>query len=149
MPALNDATIGTIRSLRQQMETHRADPLCASCHLKMDVLGFGLENYDAIGRWRITDGRFPIDSTGTFPDGTSFNGPAQMKALLRSNMPEFIRCLTEKMLTYALGRGIESFDRPAVDELVREATAEEMRFQPLILGIVHSLPFQQRHAPRE
>ncbi len=108
VPALDDATVGAIRSLRQQMETHRADPLCASCHLKMDVLGFGLENYDAIGRWRITDGRFPIDSTGTFPDGTSFNGPAQMKALLREHMPQFIRCLAEKMLTYSLGRGVES-----------------------------------------
>jgi hypothetical protein len=149
VPALDDATAGAIRSLRQQMETHRADPVCASCHLKMDVLGFGLENYDAIGRWRITDGRFPIDSTGTLPDGTSFNGPAQMKALLRGNMPEFVRCLAEKMLTYALGRGLESYDGPAVDEVVREATAEEMRFQPLVLGIVHSVPFQQRHAPRE
>jgi hypothetical protein len=147
VPALNDAAVGTIRSLRQQMETHRADPLCASCHLKMDALGFGLENYDAIGRWRITDGRFPIDSSGTFPNGETFRGPAAMKAILRENMPDFVRCLAEKMLTYALGRGIESFDRPAVDELVREARAEEMRFQPLILGIVHSLPFQQRHAP--
>jgi Protein of unknown function (DUF1592)/Protein of unknown function (DUF1588)/Protein of unknown function (DUF1587)/Protein of unknown function (DUF1585)/Protein of unknown function (DUF1595) len=147
VPALNDATVGTIRSLRQQMETHRADPLCASCHQKMDVLGFGLENYDAIGRWRITDGRFPIDSTGTFPNGRTFSGPAQMKALLRDNMPEFIRCLAEKMLTYSLGRGVESYDRAAVDELVRVTAAGDNRFQPLVLGIVHSLPFQQRHAP--
>jgi hypothetical protein len=149
VPALDDATVGAIRSLRQQMETHRAEPLCASCHLKMDVLGFGLENYDAIGRWRITDGRFPIDATGTFPDGTSFNGPAQMKALLRDHIPQFIRCLAEKMLTYSLGRGVESYDNAAVDELVRVTAAGDNRFEPLVLGIVHSLPFQQRHAPAD
>ncbi len=145
VPALDDATVGAIRSLRQQMETHRADPLCASCHLKMDVLGFGLENYDAIGRWRITDGRFPIDATGTFPDGTSFSGPAQMKALLRDHIPQFIRCLAEKMLTYSLGRGVESYDSAAVDELVKATASGDNRFQPLVLSIVHSLPFRQRH----
>jgi len=149
VPALNEQTVGIAKSLRQQMETHRADPLCASCHLKMDVLGFGLENYDAIGRWRITDGRFPIDASGTFPNGKTFNGPAAMKAILLDNMPDFVRCLTEKMLTYALGRGVESYDRPAVDAVVREAAVGDNRFQSLILGIVHSVPFQQHHAAPE
>jgi hypothetical protein len=147
VPALNDAVVGVARSLRQQMEMHRADPLCASCHTKMDALGFGFENYDAIGRWRMTDGRFPIDASGVFPNGKAFNGPAEMKAILRDNLPEFVRSLTEKMLTYALGRGVESYDRPAVDELVRETAAGDNRFQPLVLAVVHSLPFQQRHAP--
>jgi hypothetical protein len=147
VPALNEQTVGVARSLRQQMESHRADPLCESCHLKMDVLGFGLENYDAIGRWRITDGRFPIDASGTFPNGKTFNGPAAMKAILRDNMPDFVRCLAVKLLTYALGRGVEGYDRPAVDEVVRETTAEDNRFQTLILGVVHSVPFQQHHAP--
>jgi hypothetical protein len=149
VPALNEQTVGVAKSLRQQMEAHRADPLCASCHLKMDVLGSGLENYDAIGRWRITDGRFAIDSSGVLPNGETFRGPAAMKAILRENMAEFVRCLAEKMLTYALGRGVESYDRPAVEEVVRETIAGNSRFQPLILGIVHSLPFQRRHTPGE
>ena len=144
VPRLNEDTVGVAKSLRQQMEQHRADALCASCHSKMDVLGFGLENYDAIGRWRITDGKFPIDSTGAFPNGKSFKGPAEMKALLHDNMPEFVRCLAEKMLTYGLGRGVESYDRPVVDDLVRQTAAADNKLQPLILGIVHSLPFQQR-----
>jgi cytochrome c553 len=147
VPRLNEATVGVAKSLRQQMEAHRADALCASCHSKMDVLGFGLENYDAIGRWRTTDGKFPIDSTGAFPNGKTFNGPAEMKTLLHDNMPEFVRCLAEKMLTYALGRGVESYDRPVVDDLVRQTAADDNKFQPLVLGIVHSMPFQQRHAP--
>ena len=97
--------MGVAQSLRVQMEQHRADPVCASCHSKMDVLGFGLENYDATGKWRTQDGKFPVDSSGAFPNGKAFNGPAQMKTLLRDNMPEFTRCLAEKMLTYSLGRG--------------------------------------------
>jgi hypothetical protein len=144
VPALDEKATGTARSLRQQMELHRTNAVCASCHAKMDVLGFGLENYDAIGRWRITDGRFPIDASGTFPNGKSFNGPAQMKAILRENLPDFIRCLAEKLLTYALGRGVEAFDRPAIDEVVRQTAAGENRFQPLVLAIVHSQPFRTR-----
>ena len=147
VPRLNEETVGVAKSLRQQMEAHRADALCASCHSKMDVLGFGLENYDAIGRWRITDGKFPIDSTGAFPNGKTFSGPAEMKALLHDNMPQFVQCLAEKMLTYALGRGVESYDRSVVEDLVRQTTEADNKLQPLILGIVHSLPFQQRHAP--
>jgi hypothetical protein len=147
VPPLDEKSVGVSRSLRQQMEAHRADPVCAACHSKMDVLGFGLENYDAMGRWRITDGRFPIDASGVFPNGKTFNGPAQMKALLKDNLPDFIRCLAEKMLTYALGRGVESYDRPAVDELVRETRSGGDRFQALVLGIIHSVPFLQRHAP--
>ena len=144
VPRLNEATVGVAKSLRQQMEAHRADALCASCHSKMDVLGFGLENYDAIGRWRKDDGKFPIDSSGAFPSGKTFNGPAEMKVLLHDNMPEFVRCLAEKMLTYGLGRGVESYDRPVVEDLVRQTAAADNKMQPLILGIVHSLPFQQR-----
>ena len=107
VPALNDAIVGVAKSLRQQMDAHRADPLCSSCHAKMDVLGFGLENYDAIGRWRMTDGRLPIDASGAFPNGKTFKGPAQMKSILRDNLPDFVRALAEKMLTYALGRGVD------------------------------------------
>jgi hypothetical protein len=146
VPPLDEQSAGAARSLRKQMEAHRADPVCASCHTKMDALGFGLENYDAIGRWRISDGRFPIDATGVFPNGKSFNGPAEMKALLRGNMGDFVRALSEKMLTYALGRGVEAYDRPTLDRIVRETGTEDNRFQPLVLAIVRSVPFQFRHA---
>jgi mono/diheme cytochrome c family protein len=147
VPAFDEKAVGTIRSLRAQMETHRADPVCASCHARMDVLGFGLEDYDAIGRWRLIDGRFPIDSTGTFPDGRKFSSPAEMKAILRENLPDFVECLAEKMLTYALGRGVENYDRPALDGIVRETAAGGNRFEALILAVTHSLPFQQREGP--
>jgi hypothetical protein len=144
VPTLNEATVGVAMSLRQQMETHRADALCASCHAKMDPLGFALENYDAIGKWRTQDGKFPVDASGKFPDGKTFNGPAQMKEVLKQSMPEFTRCAAEKMLTYALGRGVESFDRLTVESLVRQVAQSGYKMQSLILGIVHSVPFQQR-----
>jgi hypothetical protein len=110
----------------------------------MDVLGFGLENYNAIGQWRTLDGKFPVDASGTFPNGKTFVTPAEMKALLRSNLPEFTRCLTEKMLTYALGRGVEKYDRLAVQQIVRQTEDDEYKFQTLISGLVHSVPFRMR-----
>jgi hypothetical protein len=144
VPKLDEDTVGVAKSLRQQMEQHRADPVCASCHSKMDVLGFGMENYDAIGRWRTTDGKFAIDSTGSFPNGKSFTGPAEMKALLHDNMQEFTRTIATKVLTYALGRGIEPFDRRTVREIVNRTAAQDYRFQALILAVTHSPAFQQR-----
>jgi cytochrome c5 len=144
VPKLNEETVGVAKSLRQQMEQHRSDAICASCHSKMDVLGFGMENYDAIGRWRTTDGKFPIDSTGAFPNGKTFAGPAEMKALLRDNMPEFTQTLANKVLTYATGRGVEPFDRRTVREIVKETAGQDYRFQALILAVTHSAAFQQR-----
>jgi hypothetical protein len=144
VPKLDETTVGIAKSLRQQMEQHRSDPVCASCHSKMDVLGFGMENYDAIGRWRTTDGKFPIDSTGSFPNGKSFAGPAQMKALLRENMPEFTRTIAKKVLTYALGRGVEPYDRRTVNEIVQKTAAQEYKFQALILAVTQSPAFQER-----
>lgn len=144
VPALNEASVGVAMSLRQQMETHRADALCASCHSKMDPLGFALENYDAIGKWRTEDGKFPVDASGKFPNGKEFKTPAEMKGLLKENMPEFTRCVAEKMLTYALGRGVESFDRLTVQDLVRQTAQHDYKMQSLILGIVHSVPFRER-----
>ena len=146
VPALDETAVGTTQSLRQQMETHRANAVCASCHARMDVLGFALENYDAIGHWRTEDGKFPVDATGTFPNGKSFQTPAEMKALLHANLPDFARCMIEKMLTYALGRSVESHDRLAVRDMVRQAAADDYRFQSIVRGIVHSLPFQARRA---
>ena len=123
--------------------------LCASCHSKMDPLGFGLENYDAIGRWRTKDGTFPVDATGTFPGGKTFAGPAELKALLLGRMPQFTRSLSERMLTYALGRGVEPFDRLVVKDLVKQTAADGYRIQALVQGIVTSVPFQQRRGERK
>ncbi len=144
VPPLDEEQVGNAGSLRQQMEKHRTNAICASCHNRMDVLGFGLENYDAIGRWRTKDGKFPIDSSGTFPNGKSFVTPAEMRGLLAQNLPEFARCLIEKMLTYSLGRGLEQYDRRTVDELNKKLAASDYRFLALVNEIVVSLPFQNR-----
>lgn len=144
VPVLDETAVGTTRSLRAQMEAHRTVPLCASCHTKMDPLGFGLENYDAIGRWRNDDGKFPVDATGTLPGGRTFSGPAELKKLLKDRMPDFARGLAEKMLTYALGRGVEPYDRVVLKDLVRQTVADRYRLQTLVQGIVKSVPFQMR-----
>ena len=145
VPNLNEAAIGTTASLRQQLEQHRASPACASCHSRMDPLGFGLENYDAIGRWRTQDGKFPVDSAGTLPGGRTFRTPEELKEILKADRDAFARCLTEKMLTYALGRGLERYDKPAVNLICRRLAASDYRFSSLVLEIVRSLPFEERH----
>jgi hypothetical protein len=144
VPSLDDDSIGNAASLRQQMEKHRADPACASCHNKMDPLGFGLENYDGIGHWRNTDGKFPVDSSGVLPNGKTFSTPAEMRTLFQTQLPAFSRCITEKMLTYSLGRGLGATDRRTVDEIDRKLAAGGYGFQTLIYEIVRSLPFQSR-----
>lgn len=144
VPSLDEETVGTQGSLRQRMEKHRTNAMCASCHNRMDVLGFGLENYDGIGKWRTMDGKFPIDAAGTMPNGKSFSTPAEMSLLLKDSMPEFSRCLTEKMLTYALGRGLQRYDQITVKELNRRLAANGYPFQTLVVEITQSLPFQSR-----
>lgn len=144
VPALNEEAIGVSVSFRQELEKHRTNPLCASCHSRMDPLGFGLENYDAIGRWRTTDGKFPIDASGALPNGKTFNGPAELKAILKSDGHGFVRSLTENLLTYALGRGLEPYDRPAVESIVRSVEQNGDRFSQLVDSIVASVPFQMR-----
>ena len=144
VPALDDSKVGSDVSLRKQLEAHRANPVCASCHSKMDVLGFGLENYDAIGKWRTMDGKFPIDASGTMPNGKSFSTAAEMRTVLLDSMPEVSRCLTEKIMTYALGRGMESYDQRALDQIRKALAADDYRFQTLIHEVVRSLPFQSR-----
>ena len=144
VPSLDESKAGVAASVRQQLEEHRANAVCASCHSRMDPLGFGLENYDAIGRWRTHDGKFPIDSTGTLPSGKSFQTPEQLKQILKSNSLAFTQCLTEKLLTYGLGRGLEKYDKPAVESISRRNAAEGYRFSRLILEIVNSLPFEMR-----
>jgi mono/diheme cytochrome c family protein len=144
VPALDEEALGTQVSLRQQMEKHRTNSICASCHSRMDPLGFGLENYDAIGKWRTVDGAFPVDSSGTLPSGKSFSTPAEMREVLSGMLPEFSRALTEKMLTYSLGRGLERYDRPTIQDISRKVAASDAGLQTLIGEVVRSLPFQSR-----
>jgi hypothetical protein len=140
----DDAQAATSGTLRQRMERHRADPNCAVCHKDMDAWGFALENFDAVGAWRTEDGKFPIDAAAQLPDGRSFNGPRELKAVLSGSKELFALCLTEKLLTYAIGRGVESYDRPAVDQIAQSAKAGNYKFSKFILGIVRSDPFQKR-----
>ena len=141
---LDEATVGKDASLRQQMEKHRANAMCASCHSRIDPLGFGLENYDPIGRWRTDDGKFPVDSTGTLPSGKSFKSPDELKEILKLSKDAFAQGVTEKLLTYALGRGLERYDRPAMKSINQKLASDDYRFGRLISEIVNSAPFQMR-----
>ena len=134
-----------VGALRERMEQHRADPNCAVCHRTMDALGFGLENFDAVGAWRDRDGRFPINGSGTLPGDLSFRGPRQLiQALTEHNKEDFCRCLAKKMLTYALGRELQPFDRCAIDIAVKELAAGDYKFSALVTAIVTSIPFTKR-----
>ena len=141
---LDESNAGSAQTLREQLEQHRVNPSCAVCHVKMDALGFGLENYDAIGRWRTHDRELPLDTSGELPGGHSFTSPSELKAILRLQRDEFARCLTEKMLTYALGRGLESYDRPVVEGIAGALAEDDYRFSRLVIEIVKSRPFQMR-----
>lgn len=132
-------------TLRQRMEQHRANPACSSCHERMDDIGFGLENFDAIGAWRTKEGDAPLDTTGSISAAEAFKGPAELKQILReTRRVDFVRCLTEKMLTYALGRGLEYYDRCAVEKIMENLARRDYRFSALIEEIVTSVPFQKR-----
>ncbi len=131
-------------SLRKRLEIHRNKPVCASCHEKMDPLGFGFENFDAIGRWRTKDAGFDIDASGTLPDGSEFGGPLELLSVLKAQKEAFCRCLTEKMLTYALGRGLEYYDECAVDSISARMAENGYRFSTLFLEIANSDPFRKR-----
>ncbi len=146
VPPLEESKAGQTATLRQQMEEHRKNPACASCHSRMDPLGFGLENFNAIGEWRTEDGKNALDVSGTFPDGRSFQTPAQLKALLKEghDREAYVRGLTEKLMIYALGRGLERYDRPAVAAITAKLQARDYKFSELVLGIVTSLPFEMR-----
>lgn len=131
-------------NMREQMELHRANPICASCHARMDPIGFALENFNGIGRWRNKDAGSPIDASGSLPDGTKFNGPAGLKKALLHHRDEFVAAMSEKLLTYALGRGLEYYDQPAVREIARKAAADDYRFSAIVSAIVKSTPFEMR-----
>ena len=144
VPVLNEANLGKTVSLRQRMEQHRKDPSCAVCHNLMDPIGFGLESYDAVGAWRDNDGDVPIDTSGVLPDGKPFRGAKDLKQILRGQSAAFTRNLTEKLLTFALGRGLEPYDRRTVEDIVRKMEQNNYRFSTLVMGIIKSKPFGMR-----
>ncbi len=145
VPKLADDNKGPlVGTLRQRMEQHRKDPACASCHARMDPLGFGLENFDATGGWRVKDGDSTVDASGVLPGNVAFTGPAQLKSILKTKKTLFVHCLTEKMMTYALGRGIEHYDRCNIDAMVSNVAQNDYKFSALVNAIVESDPFRKR-----
>jgi len=146
VPALKDNTVSATLSVRARLAEHRANAACASCHNLMDPIGFSLENYDAVGRWRTVEDGQPVDTAGGLPDGSKFTGVAGLEQGLRSRPELFVSTLTEKLLTFALGRGIESYDAPAVRKIVRDAQANNYRFSSVIIGVIDSTPFTMRRA---
>ena len=147
VPALEEAAGGEEpASMRDLMAAHRRNAACATCHRRMDPLGFALENFDGIGRWRTTDGGVPIDASGALPDGTAFDGPAEFRGALLERREEFVRTFTEKLVTYALGRPVGHQDMPAVRAILRAAAPGGYRWSSLILGVAESAPFQMRTA---
>lgn len=143
VPAKGQAPAAT---LRERLERHRSDPRCSGCHVRMDVLGLGLENFDAIGRWREKEGPHRIDPAGTLPGGETFTGPAELKKVLSRQPEEFTRTLSEKMFVYALGRGIQPSDRREIQRIATETARAGYRFSALVTGIVESYPFRYRRA---
>ncbi|MGH9786669.1 MAG: DUF1592 domain-containing protein [Terriglobia bacterium] len=146
VPSLQDGKDVQGLTMRQRMELHRANPVCASCHARMDPLGFALENFDAIGRWRTREGKSAIDPSGALPDGFRFEGPAGLREALLTKEEEIVGAVTEKLLIYALGRPVQHYDMPAVRRILREAARSEYRWSSLITGVVSSTPFQMRRS---
>jgi hypothetical protein len=147
VPALKEqASISDTASMRERLEEHRKNPACAGCHKLMDPIGFALENYDGVGRWRTAENGKPIDTAGVLPDGTKIAGVADLEKALLARPELFATTYTEKLLTYALGRGVEYYDAPAVRSIVRQAAAKQYKFSSFILGIVNSTPFEMRRS---
>ncbi|MCI0534587.1 MAG: DUF1592 domain-containing protein, partial [Verrucomicrobiales bacterium] len=146
VPTLKDNTVSGTLSVRERLAEHRANAACASCHNLMDPIGFSLENFDAIGRWRTLEEGQLIDASGGLPDGSEFTGVAGLEEGLRKRPELFVSTLTEKLLTFALGRGIETYDAPSVRKIVREAEANGFRFSSVLVGIVQSAPFTMRRS---
>jgi hypothetical protein len=135
------------QTMRERMEEHRKNPACAGCHKSMDPLGFALENFDAVGKWRSSEGGVAIDASGSLFDGTPVDGPGTLRAALISHREQFVETVAEKLMTYALGRGVEYYDSPALRQIVRGSAVTDYRWSSMILGIVRSVPFQMRLPP--
>jgi Protein of unknown function (DUF1588)/Protein of unknown function (DUF1585)/Protein of unknown function (DUF1592) len=144
VPALQDNTVSASLSLRERLEQHRANAACAGCHNLLDPVGFALENYDAIGRWRDTEDGQAIDTSGSLWDGTQLHGADDLERAILASPELFAQTLTEKLMTYALGRGTEPFDAPAVRKILHQSEPDGYRFVDLVRGIVKSVPFQMR-----
>ena len=141
VPSLKEDKDASLLTMRQRMAQHQATPVCSSCHSRMDPLGFALENFDGLGRWRAG-----VDSSGILPDGTKIDGPAGLRNVLLSKKEQFVTTATDRLLTYALGRGVEAFDMPAIRKIVRDSAGGDYRWSSLIMGVVKSVPFQMRRA---
>jgi uncharacterized protein DUF1588/uncharacterized protein DUF1585 len=148
IPALKEANEGgKVLSVRERMEEHRKNPSCATCHRVMDPLGFSLENFDGVGEWRRNEAvGVPVDASGQLADGTKVDGPVALRQALRKHPEQFARTMTEKMLTYALGRGLEYYDMPVVRAIARDAAAQNYKFSSIVTGIIKSAPFQMKRA---
>jgi hypothetical protein len=144
VPDLEENTILSTLSVRERLEQHRANEACASCHALIDPVGFALENFDAVGRWRDMEAGKPIDASGGFPDGSEFAGPSGLEQALLDRPELFVRTLTEKLVTFALGRGAEYYDGPAVRKIIASARDDNYRFSRLVVGVVQSTPFRMR-----
>jgi hypothetical protein len=148
VPALKESSPTKPTTVRERLEQHRASPVCASCHARMDPLGFTLENFDPIGQWRDAEHDVPIDAATVLPDGSKVDGPVAFRNALVARREEFVTNFTEKLLTYALGRGVEYNDAPAVRRIVSDASARDHRWSDIVLGVVKSVPFQMRRTPQ-
>ena len=147
VPDLTEKAANSAKDLRAALEKHRANAGCASCHSRLDPLGFALENFDAVGKFRASEDGVKVDASGSLPGGIHFVGPSGLKKVLMEKQDYFVECISEKLLTYALGRGLEHYDLPVVRQVRREAAAKEHRFSELVLAIVNSVPFQMRRSP--
>jgi hypothetical protein len=144
VPPLEESGSAETLTMRERMEAHRANPVCASCHRIMDPLGLALENFDAVGSWRASEAGQPIDASGVLLDGSAVDGVEGLRDALRGRADVFVTAMTEKLLAYALGRQLEPYDQPAVRAIVRRAEAADHRLSALVLGVVESPPFRQR-----
>jgi hypothetical protein len=147
VPALDENSAGEVaRTLRERLAAHRTNPVCATCHSVMDPIGLGLENFDAIGRWRTREPGGDIDASGQLADGTHIRGAAELREAVTADPEQFARVVTAKLMIYALGRGLESYDMPTVRKIVRDAARDDYRFSAIVTGIVNSVPFRMRRA---
>jgi hypothetical protein len=144
--ALEEDKTGKPASIRELLDRHRSNVACASCHSRMDPLGFSLENFDAVGQWRATDGEAPIDASGVLLDGTAVNGPGSLRTALVAQKEEFVKAVIGKLLTYSIGRELAYTDAPAIRSIVRTAAAGDYAWSSAIVAIVNSVPFQMRRS---